>query len=140
MWEVVSDGLDHVKVMEIRKGTEIVNEVCDCAVVHQDIVELVRGRLLSEENYYDLADIFKVFGDSTRVRILSALDVHEMCVCDLANVLSMTKSAVSHQLRILRTNNLVSARRDGKNMFYSLADDHIQSIFELALEHLNEDR
>ncbi|AOH44169.1 transcriptional regulator [Anaerolineaceae bacterium oral taxon 439] len=126
--------------MEIRKGTEIVNEVCDCAVVHQDIVELVRGRLLSEENYYDLADIFKVFGDSTRVRILSALDVHEMCVCDLANVLSMTKSAVSHQLRILRTNNLVSARRDGKNMFYSLADDHIQSIFELALEHLNEDR
>ena len=63
-----------------------------------------------------------------------------MCVCDLANVLSMTKSAVSHQLRILRTNNLVSARRDGKNMFYSLADDHIQSIFELALEHLNEDR
>lgn len=126
--------------MEIRKGMEIVNEVCDCAVVHQDIVELVRGRLLSEENYYDLADIFKVFGDSTRVRILSALDVHEMCVCDLANVLSMTKSAVSHQLRILRTNNLVSARRDGKNMFYSLADDHIQSIFELALEHLNEDR
>jgi len=126
--------------MEIRKGTENVNEVCDCAVVHQDIVELVRGRLLSEENYYDLADIFKVFGDSTRVRILSALDVHEMCVCDLANVLSMTKSAVSHQLRILRTNNLVSARRDGKNMFYSLADDHIQSIFELALEHLNEDR
>ena len=126
--------------MEIRKGTEIVNEVCDCAVVHQDIVELVRGRLLSEENYYDLADIFKVFGDSTRVRILSALDVHEMCVCDLANVLSMTKSAISHQLRILRTNNLVSARRDGKNMFYSLADDHIQSIFELALEHLNEDR
>lgn len=126
--------------MEIRKGTEIVNEVCDCAVVHQDIVELVRGRLLPEENYYDLADIFKVFGDSTRVRILSALDVHEMCVCDLANVLSMTKSAVSHQLRILRTNNLVSARRDGKNMFYSLADDHIQSIFELALEHLNEDR
>lgn len=126
--------------MEIRKGTEIVNEVCDCAVVHQDIVELVRSRLLSEENYYDLADIFKVFGDSTRVRILSALDVHEMCVCDLANVLSMTKSAVSHQLRILRTNNLVSARRDGKNMFYSLADDHIQSIFELALEHLNEDR
>ena len=126
--------------MEIRKGTEIVNEVCDCAVVHQDIVELVRGRLLSEENYYDLADIFKVFGDSTRVRILSALDVHEMCVCDLANVLSMTKSAVSHQLRILRTNNLVSARRDGKNMFYSLADDHIQSIFELALKHLNEDR
>ena len=109
-------------------------------MVHQDIVELVRGRLLSEENYYDLADIFKVFGDSTRVRILSALDVHEMCVCDLANVLSMTKSAVSHQLRILRTNNLVSARRDGKNMFYSLADDHIQSIFELALEHLNEDR
>ena len=82
--------------MEIRKRTEIVNEVCDCAVVHQDIVELVRGRLLSEENYYDLADIFKVFGDSTRVRILSALDVHEMCVCDLANVLSMTKSAVSH--------------------------------------------
>ena len=126
--------------MEIRKRTEIVNEVCDCAVVHQDIVELVRGRLLSEENYYDLADIFKVFGDSTRVRILSALDVHEMCVCDLANVLSMTKSAVSHQLRILRTNNLVSARRDEKNMFYSLADDHIQSIFELALEHLNEDR
>ena len=109
-------------------------------MVHQDIIELIHDRLLSEENYYDLADIFKVFGDSTRVRILSALDVHEMCVCDLANVLSMTKSAVSHQLRILRTNNLVSARRDGKNMFYSLADDHIQSIFELALEHLNEDR
>lgn len=119
--------------------TDPISDGCDCNVIHPEIVALVRGKLISEESYYNLADFFKVFGDSTRVRILSALDAHEMCVCDIANVLNMTKSAVSHQLRILRQNDLVRARREGKNMFYELADDHIQSIFELALEHINEE-
>ena len=122
-----------------KPQSDFFNDGCDCNAIHPEIVALVRARLIPEESYYNLADFFKVFGDSTRVRILSALDAHEMCVCDIANVLNMTKSAVSHQLRILRQNDLVRARREGKNMFYALADDHIQSIFELALEHINEE-
>lgn len=111
---------------------------CEITVTHPDIVACVSSKLAPDEVYFTLADFFKIFGDSTRVRILSALDIHEMCVCDIAAVLNLSISAVSHQLRILRQSNLVKSRRDGKNMFYSLADDHIQSIVELALEHINE--
>lgn len=124
--------------MNDNNSPEFVAVLTDCAAINPDIVALVRSKQHDDECYYNLADFFKVFGDSTRVRILSALDIHEMCVCDLANVLNMTKSAVSHQLRVLRQSDLVRARREGKNMIYALADDHVQSIFELAMEHIHE--
>lgn len=112
--------------------------VCDCDVIHSDVVEHVGKHLPAGEQLYQLADFFKVFGDGTRIRILYALDIHEMCVCDLAVLLDMTKSAISHQLKSLRQANLVKHRREGKNVFYSLKDDHVKGIIEMGLDHINE--
>lgn len=112
--------------------------ICDCDVIHQDIVSKVAKQMPNENELYDLGDFFKVLGDSTRAKILCALDQHEMCVCDLASLLQMTKSAISHQLGALRQANLVTNRRDGKNVFYALADDHVKAIFEKGLEHIRE--
>lgn len=112
--------------------------VCDCDVIHADVVEEVKQRMPDENILYDLADFFKVLGDSTRVKIMWALDESEMCVCDLAVLLNMTKSAISHQLRSLRQANLVKYRKEGKNVFYSLSDDHVKEIFEKGLEHIKE--
>ena len=113
-------------------------ETCEVNVIHEDVVREVKKRLPSEDTLYDLADLFKVFGDSTRVKILCALFEHEMCVCDLAAVTEMTQSAISHQLRVLKQANLVGFRRDGKTMYYSLKDDHVFSIYAQGLEHINE--
>lgn len=113
-------------------------DVCDCEVIHADIVENVRNEMPDETDIYNLADFFKVLGDSTRAKIISALDISEMCVCDLAVLLNMTKSAISHQLRALRQANLVKQRREGKVVFYSLSDDHVKFVFELGLEHIKE--
>lgn len=112
---------------------------CDCDVIHSDVVEAVREGMTPEDELYELADFFKVLGDSTRVRIMSALDASEMCVCDLAVLLNMTKSAISHQLRSLRQANLVKFRREGKEVYYKLSDDHVRDIFEKGLEHIRED-
>lgn len=111
---------------------------CDCEVIHGDLVEMVKSQMPVEDELYDLADFFKVFGDSTRIRIMCALDQSEMCVCDLAVLLNMTKSAISHQLRSLRQANLVKFRKEGKVVYYSLADDHVKEIFEKGLEHIRE--
>ncbi|NLK74342.1 MAG: winged helix-turn-helix transcriptional regulator [Clostridiales bacterium] len=111
---------------------------CDCEVIHGDLVEMVKSQMPIEDELYDLADFFKVFGDSTRIRIMCALDHSEMCVCDLAVLLNMTKSAISHQLRSLRQANLVKFRKEGKVVYYSLADDHVKEIFEKGLEHIRE--
>ncbi|WFR58880.1 metalloregulator ArsR/SmtB family transcription factor [Anaerocolumna sp. AGMB13025] len=111
---------------------------CDCDVIHSEVVEAVKNNMPEDNELYDLSDFFKVLGDSTRSKIIWALDEHELCVCDLAVLLGMTKSAISHQLRALREANLVVNRRDGKNVFYSLADDHIKQIFEKGLEHIRE--
>ena len=113
---------------------------CDCEVIHADLVEAVKKRMPDENELYDLADFFKVLGDSTRAKIMWALDESEMCVCDLAVLLNMTKSAISHQLSSLKQADLVKYRKDGKVVFYSLADDHIQEIFEKGLEHIREDK
>ena len=113
---------------------------CDCEVIHADLVEAVRKRMPDENELYDLADFFKVLGDSTRAKIMWALDESEMCVCDLAVLLNMTKSAISHQLSSLKQADLVKYRKEGKVVFYSLADDHIQEIFEKGLEHIREDK
>ena len=112
--------------------------VCECESVHQDVVDAVMPQLLHAEEAIDLASLFKLFGDGTRVRILQALRVHELCVCDLACILGMTKSAISHQLKALRLSNLVKFRREGQNVFYSLADEHVESILDLGLDHLRE--
>lgn len=111
---------------------------CDCEVIHPDVVDGVKARMPEEHELYDLADFFKVLGDSTRVKIMWALDESEMCVCDLAVLLNMTKSAISHQLRSLRQANLVKYRKKGKVVFYSLADDHVKDIFEKGFEHIRE--
>ncbi len=113
-------------------------EKCDCNVIHEDIVSRVREKMPQEETLYDLADLFKAFADSTRVRILWALDEAEMCVCDISFLLNMTQSATSHQLRILKQADLVKNRRDGKVVFYSLKDEHIKRIFDQGLVHTKE--
>ena len=111
-------------------------EKCDQVEVHSDIINQVE--LPADEVLYDLAQLFKVFGDNTRIRIMSALNCHEMCVCDLAVLLDMTKSAISHQLKVLRDNNLVKFQKKGKHAYYSLADGHVREILDVALEHINE--
>ena len=112
--------------------------LCDCDVIHTEVVEAVKKKMPPESVLYDLSDFFKVLGDSTRAKIMWALDESEMCVCDLAVLLNMTKSAISHQLRSLRQANLVKYRKEGKVVFYSLSDDHVKAIFEKGLEHIGE--
>ncbi len=112
--------------------------LCECDEIHQDIVLKRKGDIPIEEDIYSLADFFKIFGDSTRMQILFAIDKGPMCVCDIAKVLDMTKSAVSHQLKILRQAELIKYRKSGKNVFYSLKDDHVRSIIETAFEHIKE--
>lgn len=112
---------------------------CDETCIHEDLLKIVNDSLPDEEELYDLAELFKVFGDSTRIRILFVLFEAEVCVCDLAQALNMTQSAVSHQLKILKQNKLVKSRRDGKSIFYSLADEHVVSIIAQGREHIEED-
>ena len=111
---------------------------CQETKVHQDAVDQVRDQLPPEENLYDLAELFKMFGDSTRVKILYALLRSELCVCDIADLLGLTQSAISHQLRALKNARLVKARREGKTVFYALADDHVKTIIDQGLEHVLE--
>lgn len=111
---------------------------CESDELHSEVIENKREAMPSEGTIYDLADFFKIFGDSTRMSILFALDGEPMCVCDIAHLLGMTKSAVSHQLKILRQSDLVTYRKSGKNVFYTLADDHVRDIIEKAFEHINE--
>ncbi len=111
---------------------------CDCNVIHEETVEKVKKTMPEDEFIADISDFFRIFSDTTRIKILWALDESEMCVCDISGLLGMTKSAVSHQLKVLKDNNLVKGRRDGKEVFYSLADCHIKDIFEKAVEHINE--
>lgn len=111
---------------------------CDCTVIHEDVVDRVKENMPDEEKLFDLAELFKVFGDSTRVRILWALDEAEMCVCDIAVLLNMTQSAISHQLRVLKQARLVKSRRDGKVVYYSLDDEHVKAMFEQGLNHIKE--
>ena len=113
-------------------------EICEHTEVHKDRVENILHQMPSEGRLYDLAELFKVFGDSTRIRILFALFESEICVCDLAETLGMTQSAVSHQLRILKQARLVKSRREGKSVIYFLADDHVRTIIDQGFEHILE--
>lgn len=114
------------------------NNRCEYNFVHQSLVDLAKKNMPHEEELYDLAELFRVFGDTTRVKILCALFSSELCVCDIAALFSMTQSAISHQLRILKQSRLVKYRREGKTVFYSLDDDHIKNIFSQGMEHISE--
>ena len=113
-------------------------EQCEFMHVHEDIVAQVEKNMPDEEVLYDLAELFKIFGDSTRIKILYVLNESEMCVCDIAQLLGMTQSAISHQLRSLKQSKLVKARREGKTVFYALADDHVHTILSHGMEHVAE--
>jgi DNA-binding transcriptional ArsR family regulator len=113
-------------------------ESLDCNVIHEEVVAAVRKEMPADEALLDLADLFKVFSDSTRVKILCALLRAEMCVCDIAALLGMSKSAISHQLRTLRQTRLVKYRREGKVVYYSLEDEHVGNIFDQGLVHVCE--
>ncbi len=106
---------------------------------HPESIEKIRENMPDEDTLIDLSELFKVFGDSTRIKILTALSCGELCVCDIGAAVGMTSSAVSHQLRILKNARLVSFRRDGKTIFYSLADDHVGTMLSQGIEHINED-
>ena len=118
---------------------EMTVEMCETTEVHEELLKTVRETMPEETELYDLAELFKVFGDSTRMRILFVLFEAEVCVCDLAQALGMTQSAISHQLRILKQNKLVKNRREGKSIFYSLADEHVRTIIEMGREHIEEE-
>ena len=113
-------------------------ESCSCNIIHKDVVEEVKDKLSQEEILYDLAELFKVFGDSTRIKIICSLFESEMCVCDLSALLNISQSAISHQLRVLKSARLVKFRRAGKVIYYSLDDEHIKQIFDAGLHHITE--
>ena len=114
------------------------SEYCSCNVIHKEVVENVKNKLPKEETLYDLAELFKVFCDSTRIKIICSLFESEMCVCDLSVLLNISQSAISHQLRVLKSARLVKFRRAGKVIYYSLDDEHIKQIFDAGLHHITE--
>lgn len=121
---------------DLKKNQEA--ECCEFIHVHQDIVDRVNRVMPDEDTLYNLSELFKIFGDSTRIKILYVLFESEMCVCDIAQLLSMTQSAISHQLRALKQSKLVSSRREGKTVFYALADSHVRTILDQGMEHVSE--
>lgn len=112
------------------------NDRCDCNAIDESVVNDIKENMLCENDVENLSNLFKILGDSTRARIVLALDKREVCVCDIAVALNMTKSAVSHQLAVLKANNIVKSRRDGKHIFYSFDDEHITTIIEIAQAHI----
>lgn len=110
--------------------------VCDCNIIHKEVVENAKKNKPDKENIEKLSELFKVIGDLTRLKILWTLDNNEMCVCDIANVLNMTKSSISHQLAILREKEIVKSRKSGKEVYYTLDDEHINKLYEIGIEHI----
>lgn len=110
--------------------------VCDCNVIHKDVVDKTINNMPDQDLFNKLAEFFKILGDTTRVKILFALDQNEMCVCDIANVLGMSKSSISHQLGALRRSGIVKCKKQGKEVFYMLDDDHVKEVFEIGTEHI----
>ena len=114
-----------------------INEfICDCNIIHEDVVNKTIKKMPNQELFSKLAEFFKIIGDPTRTKILFALDQNEMCVCDIANVLGMTKSSISHQLTTLKNSGIVKYRREGKEVYYTLDDEHIKQVFEIGIEHI----
>lgn len=117
----------------------IKDKICDCEIIHKERVEQALSKMLEEETLLCMADFFKVFADSTRIKIINLLEGNKLCVCDISAGLKMTKSAISHQLKNLREMNLVKAEKVGKEVWYSLADDHIKKVFDISAEHILEE-
>ena len=114
-----------------------INEyMCDCNIIHEDVVKNTLNKMPEKELFQKLAEFFKMIGDPTRTKILFALDQNEMCVCDIANVLGMTKSSISHQLATLKQSGIVKYRKEGKEVYYTLDDEHVKQVFEIAIEHI----
>ena len=126
----------HIKdVIDIDKFND---EKCEVTLIHEDNVKKAINALPDDELIADLSDMFKIFGDQTRVKILMALESGELCVCDIAAVMNMSQSAISHQLRVLKQSNIVKTRREGKVVYYSISDDHVKEIFDIAIVHVQE--
>lgn len=126
----------HIKdVIDIDKFND---EKCEVTLIHEDNVKKAINELPDDELIADLSDMFKIFGDQTRVKILMALESGELCVCDIAAVMNMSQSAISHQLRVLKQSNIVKTRREGKVVYYSISDDHVKEIFDIAMVHVKE--
>lgn len=126
----------HIKdVIDIDKFND---EKCEVTLIHEDNVKKAINELPDDELIADLSDMFKIFGDQTRVKILMALESGELCVCDIAAVMNMSQSAISHQLRVLKQSNIVKTRRDGKVVYYSISDEHVKDIFDIAMVHVQE--
>lgn len=142
MFIIHKDSLRKVYCLSERKESDqlAVNDVecCETFQTHEELLKIVNAEMPEEDKLYDLAELFKVFGDSTRIRILYVLFEAEVCVCDLAEALNMTQSAISHQLKILKQSRLVKSRREGKSVFYSLADGHVRTIIAQGREHIEE--
>ena len=126
--------MKRVKSLETKNNIEN----CNCTIIHEDVVNKVKSCIPEDETLYDLADLFKTFGDTTRIKILYGLFQAEMCVCDIAALLGMTQSAISHQLRVLKQARLVKYRKEGKVVYYSLEDEHVKRIFDQGLIHISE--
>lgn len=120
------------------KGDIMKENICDCNVIHNDRVIKIKNILPNEEKFIKISNLFKILGDKTRIKILWLLMQDELCVCDIAYSCNMTKSAISHQLAYLKNNNIVKCRTEGKIVFYSLNDDHIEKIFRMGCEHIEE--
>ena len=114
-------------------------ELCEISVIHEDVLARVKAKMPDEEPVYEVSELFKVFGDTTRARIICALNIEEMCVCDLAVLLGMTQSAISHQLRLLKVARIVRSRKQGRVVYYALDDTHIGQIFAMAFDHVMEE-
>ena len=121
-----------------KRNQELAEDMCEFMHIHDEVIEKVEKVMPDEQQLMDLSEFFKVFGDSTRIKILYVLSQSEMCVCDIATLLQMGQSAISHQLRVLKQMRLVTFRREGKTVFYSLADAHIQTILAQGMEHISE--
>ncbi len=121
-----------------NKKYATVDDICQESCVHTKTVNKVKQKMASTDRLFDLADLFKALGDNTRIRLLNALMHSELCVCDLVDIIGMTQSAVSHQLRVLRSAKIVKHRKEGKNVYYSLDDDHIRQLLDDGLEHVSE--
>lgn len=123
-----------------NETVEVCGETCNQTVIHKEVITKVKATIPSQEILTEMAELFKVLGDRTRTRILHALFESEMCVCDIAYLLDMTQSSISHQLRVLKQAKLVKNRKEGKVVYYSLADSHVIQIFDQAFQHVNEDK
>lgn len=128
----------YVHIKDVRDIDKFNDEKCEVTLIHEDNVKKAINELPADELIADLSDMFKIFGDQTRVKILMALESGELCVCDIAAVMNMSQSAISHQLRVLKQSNIVKTRREGKVVYYSISDDHVKEIFDIAMVHVQE--